>query len=163
MKKLSIIIFSGFLMVLALHCNQQSTPDTTAADTETIKGINPIWFNSYNSGDVNSIVALYSEDAILSPPGAPPARGHSEIREFLTKDIETSKTAGVTLNGNPATDAGVSDNLGWEWGTFTVKDKSGADVDQGKYVTVYQKKDGKWLIIRDIWNSDGSVQTPEMK
>jgi len=163
MKKLTIIIFSGLLMLLAVHCNQQSTPDTTAADIETIKGVNPIWFKSYNSGDVNAIVALYADDAVLNPPGAPPARGHSGIREFLTKDIESSKTAGVTLNGNTAKDVGVSDKLGWEWGTFTVKDKSGADIDQGKYVTVYEKKDGKWLIIRDIWNSDGSMQTTGMQ
>jgi ketosteroid isomerase-like protein len=157
MKKLLIIISSGLLMLLALQCNQQSALDTTEADKETIKGINPVWFNSYNSGDVHSIVALYSEDAVLNPPGAPPARGHSEIREFLTKDIEISKTGGVTLNGNPATEVGVSDKLGWEWGTFTVKDKSGSTIDRGKYVTVCEKKDGKWLIIRDIWNSDGSM------
>jgi uncharacterized protein (TIGR02246 family) len=160
MKKLTLFIFSGMLMLLAVHCNQQSTPDTTAADIETIKGINPTLFKSYNSGDVNAIVALYAEDAILSPPGAPPARGHSEIREFLTKDIEASKTAGITLNGNSTTDVGVCETLGWEWGTFTVNDGSGAAVDQGKYITVYGKKDGKWLIIRDIWNSDGAMQTP---
>jgi len=53
----------------------------------------------------------------------------------------------------------VSGDLGWEWGTFTVTNKSGATVDKGKYVTVCAKKDGKWLIIRDIWNSDGPMKT----
>jgi uncharacterized protein (TIGR02246 family) len=163
MKKLLSIIFPGFLMLLALHCNQQSAPDTPAADKETIKGINPVWFKSYNAGDVNSIVALYSEDAVLNPPGAPPARGKSAIQEYLTKDVAASSEAGITLNGNPSTELDVSGNLGWEWGTFTVKDKSGANIDQGKYLSVYEKKDGKWLIIRDIWNSDGSMQTTEMK
>jgi hypothetical protein len=45
-------------------------------------------------------------------------------------------------------------DLAWEWNTFAVTDNSGKTVDAGKYVTVYRKKDGKWLIIRDIWNSD---------
>jgi uncharacterized protein (TIGR02246 family) len=160
-KQLSITFFAiCCLALLALNCEQQQQPgsDTRAADEAAIRAINPIWFKSYNAGDVNSIVALYAEDAVLNPPGAPAARGHAAIREFLTKDVAGSAAAGVALNGDPTTDAGVSGDLGWEWGTFTVTNKSGATVDKGKYVSVYTKKDGKWLIIRDIWNSDGPMQ-----
>jgi ketosteroid isomerase-like protein len=85
------------------------------------------------------------------------ARGQASIREFFVKDIAASASAGVATNGGPTTDVGISGDLGWEWGTFTVTNKSGATVDKGKYVTVYTKKDGKWLIIRDIWNSDGAM------
>jgi ketosteroid isomerase-like protein len=61
----------------------------------------------------------------------------------------------VTLNaGSSRADAGVSGDLAWEWNTFSVTDKAGATVDTGKYVTVYGRRDGKWRIIRDIWNSD---------
>ena len=51
-------------------------------------------------------------------------------------------------------------NLGWESGTFVTKDKSGTAVDTGKYVTVYRRQDGKWLIVRDTWNSDVPPPTP---
>jgi len=27
-------------------------------------------------------------------------------------------------------------------------------VDAGKYLTVFQRRDEKWMIIRDTWNSD---------
>jgi uncharacterized protein (TIGR02246 family) len=162
MKNLVVIIFSGLLMLLAVNCNQQST-DTTVADKETIKGINPVWFKSYNAGDANAIAALYAEDAVLNPPGAPPARGKAAIQEYLTKDVGASREAGITMISDfSKAEANVSGNLAWEWGTFTVKDKAGADIDNGKYVTVYEKRDGKWLIIRDIWNSDGLMQTTEM-
>lgn len=154
-----------WLALLALQCNQQQqpAPDTRAADEATIRGINPAWFKAYNAGDVNSIVALYAEDAVLNGPGAPAARGQAAIREFLMKDVATSTAAGMTFNAGSTTDAGVTGDLGWEWGTFTVTDKSGATVDRGKYVTVYARKDGKWLIIRDIWNSDGPMQVPGAK
>jgi hypothetical protein len=33
-------------------------------------------------------------------------------------------------------------------------------VDAGKYITVFQRKDGKWVIIRDTWNSDGAPAAP---
>jgi len=142
--------------LLALHCNQPA-PDTRAADETAIRSMNPNWFKFYNAGDVNGIVALYAEDAVLNAPGAPAARGHAEIRELLKKDIAASATSGTTLNGNTTTEVGVSGDLGWEWSTFTATDKSGAIVDRGKYVTVYGRKNGKWLIIRDIWNSDGPI------
>jgi len=145
-----------FLALLALQCSPQR-PDTRAADEAAIRAINPVWFKAYNTGNGDGIVALYADDAILSPPGAPAARGHAAMREYLMKDMAASSAAGVTLNAGPTTDVGVSGDLGWEWGTFTVTDKSGATVDRGKYVTVCERKNGKWLIIRDIWNSDGPM------
>jgi uncharacterized protein (TIGR02246 family) len=155
----SITVLAGFsLALLALNCEQQSASDTRAADEEAIRGISPTWFKAYNAGDVNSIVALHAEDAVVNAPGAPAARGQAAIREFLEKDVAGSAAAGVTLNGGPTTDVGVSGDLGWELGTFTVTNKSGATIDRGKYLTVYAKRDGKWLIIRDIWNSDGPVK-----
>jgi uncharacterized protein (TIGR02246 family) len=146
------------LALLALQCNQKPAPDTRAADEAAIRGINPVWFKSYNAGDINSVVALYAEDAVVNAPGAPAARGQAAIREYFMKDVAASSAAGVTLNGGTSTDVGVSGDLGWEWGTFTVTDKSGTTVDIGKYVTVCAKKNGKWVIIRDIWNSDGPMQ-----
>ena len=149
------------MALLALQCNQrQPAPDTSAADESAIRSINPGWFKAYNAGDVNGIIALYAEDAVVNGPGAAAARGQVAIREFFMKEVAGSSAAGVTLNSGSTTDVGVSGNLGWEWGTFTVTDKSGATLDNGKYVTVLARKDGKWLIIRDIWNSDGPMQTP---
>ena len=156
-----VLVFSCFLITFfALHCNQQQQQQDTSADEEAIRGINPVWFSSYNSRDVNSIVALYAEDAVVSPPGVSPLRSHSAISEYLTKDIAASKEAGITFSGNAPTEVGVSGDLGWEWGTFSVKDSSGNIVETGKYVSVFAKKDGKWFIIRDIWNKDTPVQMP---
>ncbi|MEW6512326.1 MAG: nuclear transport factor 2 family protein [Bacteroidota bacterium] len=145
------------MAVFALQCAQPA-PDTRAADEAAIRAINPVWFRSYNAGHVDSIVALYADDAVLNPPGAPAARGQAAIREYLTKDVAAAAAAGVTLNAGTTSDVSVSGDLGWEWGTFTVTDKSGATVDRGKYVTVCARKDGKWLIVRDIWNSDGPMK-----
>ena len=161
-KQSSLALLAGFgLALLALQCNQQQKPDTRAADEAAIRSINPAWFKAFNAGDANSIIALYAEDAVVNAPGVPAARGQAAIREYFMKEVAAARAAGMTQNAGPTTDAGVSGDLGWEWGTYAAKDKSGATVDAGKYVTVYAKKDGKWLIIRDIWNSDGPMQTPK--
>ena len=155
-KHWSITVLAGCcLALLALQCTQPA-PDTRAADEAAIHGMNQAWSKAYNAGDADAIVALHAEDAVVNPPGVPAARGHAAIRETLAKDIAASAKAGVTLNIGSATDVGVSGDLAWEWGTFTATDKSGATVDAGKYVTVYAKQGGKWVIVRDIWNSDAA-------
>ena len=153
------------LALLAPSCTQQQqpAPDTRVADEAAIRGVNPAWFKAYTAGDVNSLVALYTEDAVVSPPGGTAARGSNAIRELYMKETAASNAAGIILHAGPSTDVGVSSDLGWEWGTFTVTDKSGATVDAGKYVSVFGRKDGKWLIIRDIWNSDAPMQAPAAK
>jgi ketosteroid isomerase-like protein len=41
-----------------------------------IRAVNIAWFKAYNSGDGAAVAALYAEDAVLSAPGAPAARGN---------------------------------------------------------------------------------------
>jgi hypothetical protein len=59
-----------------------------------------------------------------------------------------------------AATAGVAGDIGWESGSFTVTDAKGATVDSGKYLSVARKSNGKWLYIRDIWNSDQPPPPP---
>jgi uncharacterized protein (TIGR02246 family) len=146
---------------LALQCNQQQSGTDTAADEAAFRSINKTWFEAYNAGDVDGVVALYAEDAVVSAPGVPAARGHAAIHELLANDVAGAKEAGISLNGGDMSDTGVSGDLGWEWGTFTAVDQSGTTVDRGKYTSIFAKKDGKWLMIRDTWNSDGPM--PEME
>ena len=107
------------------------------------------------TGATQTVAALYAEDAILLPPGAPAAKGRAAIVEFFTKDIAGSKAAGAVIVVNPKTDVGVSGNMGWESGTYTVTVK-GATVETGKFLSVSRKNDGKWLYLRDTWNADAA-------
>jgi len=111
------------------------------------------WEAAYNAGDANAIAALYAVDAVLLPPAAPAARGRDAILAFFQADIAASKKAGVVMNLGKNTDVGVSGDLGWESGTYTVT-VNGAVVDAGKFMSVSIKRDGKWLYLRDTWNSD---------
>jgi uncharacterized protein (TIGR02246 family) len=128
-------------------------PDA-AADEQAIRAINPAWFKAHQSGDVEGLVAMYADDAVINAPGAPPARGTAAIREAFTKEVRDMAAAGLSQTSRPSPEFGVSGDLGYEWNTFTVKDKPGKTVDTGKYVSVFAKRNGKWVIVRDIWNSD---------
>ena len=128
----------------------------TAAETAAIQEINKAWGNNYNAGDADAIANLYAEDAMLLPPGAPAAVGRDAIREFIANDITSSKAAGLMDNIADASTVGISGDIAWQNGTFTITNASDATVDAGKYLSVFQKKDGKWQLIRDTWNLDNA-------
>lgn len=125
-----------------------------AADEQAIRAINPAWFKAHQAGDAEGLVALYSDDAVISVPGAPPIRGTAAIRESFTKEVRDMAAAGLSQKSGANPEFTVSGDLGYEWNTFTVIDKAGKTVDTGKYLSVFARRNGKWMIVRDIWNSD---------
>ena len=134
-------------------------PVDTAADEAALKAVTAAWLDAYNAGDVEKIVAMYTEDGVLMPPHAGVATGHTAIRAFLTADTAGAKAAGVKLVPGAAT-AGVAGDTGWESGSYTTTDSSGATVDSGSYLSVSRRSNGKWLYVRDTYNSDRPVPAP---
>ena len=132
-----------------------ATAPSSAADKEAVAAVNTAWFKAYNAHDVDAISALYADDAVLSAPGKPAARGAAAIKDAFSKDIAAATKAGIANNAGTNSETGISGDLAWEANTYSATDKSGKVVEKGKYVTVFERRNGKWVIIRDIWNSDG--------
>jgi ketosteroid isomerase-like protein len=150
----------GMMVALAL-CSIESSAAGLAADVAALRAVDQVWVKAYNAGDVDTVVGLYDEHAVLLPPGAPGANGRAAIRAFFAKDIAASAKDGVIFSLGAKPDGGVSGDMGWASGTYVVKDKSGRVVDTGKYLSVSRKKGGKWLYVRDTWNSDGPPASAE--
>lgn len=142
-------MFTGFA-----HAASPASKDEAA-----IRAQSTSWEKAYNAGDAKTVAALYAEDALLLPPGAPGARGRAAILAFFTKNVAESKAAGAVFALDPKTDVGVSGSTGWESGTYKVTVK-GAVVETGKFLSVSRKKDGKWYYIRDTWNADAPPAPP---
>ena len=157
LKHLTLIV--GVMMAITGCTATTPAPVDTAADEATIKAATAAWLDAYNAGDVEKIVAMYADDAVLMPPHAPVANGHTGIRSFLQTDTAGAKAAGVKLIPGPAT-ASVVGDMGWESGSYTVSDASGKTVDSGSYLAVSRKVNGKWLLIRDTYNSDRPLPAP---
>jgi uncharacterized protein (TIGR02246 family) len=134
-------------------CAKSTAPDTTA-DKAAIRAVSVAWKSAYNAGDAAAVAELYAEDAVLSAPGERPLRGKSSISEYFAKKVAEFSAAGLTVADAPMGDVGVSGDLGFQWETYQVTDKSGAVVDAGKLLTLFERKNGKWMISGDTWNSD---------
>jgi len=153
-----LVVVAGLIGLVA--CAPATPPPVdTAADEAALKAATTTWIDAYNAGEVDKMVALYAEDGVLMPPHAASAYGHGAIQTFLAADTAGAKAAGVKIV-NGASTAGVSGDIGWESGSFTVVDAAGTAVDSGSYMSVSRKVDGKWLYVRDMYNSDRPLPAP---
>lgn len=152
-NKLTIV--SAMLLALAA-CTKPAAPAAdVAADEAALRAGTDAWVAAYNGGDAAGVAAWYATDAILMPPDKAPVAGPAAIREFMVGDMAGSKAAGVKFVLGEA-QQGVSGNLGWHSGVFKVTGSSDATVATGKFLETWRKADGKWLLIRDIWNMDAA-------
>ena len=154
MRMLRRLVLVVGTVIAASACAPAAPPPVdTAAEEAALKAVTAAWLDAYNTGDVEKIVAMYAEDGVLMPPHAAVATGHAAIRAFLTADTAGAKAAGVKIVPGAAT-AGIAGDTGWESGSYTIADASGATVDSGSYLSVSRKSNGKWLYVRDTYNSD---------
>ena len=145
------LVAMGLIAVVASASGP--TAIDTAADEAALRAADQTFMRAYWKGDLESVVALYAEDAVLMPADAPEAKGRDAIRKYYAADIASLKSgeADMILESTQ----GVSGNLGWSSGRTKYTAANGA-TSTGKFMSVSRKINGKWLYIRDTWNSDGS-------
>lgn len=111
---------------------------------------------AYNDGDAEALAAMYADDAVLMPPDKPAVSGHDAILAFAREDTAGAKQSGLKLEIDAGA-SGSSGNLGWHSGAFRLKAADGSTAATGKYVEVWERRDGKWVMIRDAWNMDAPM------
>lgn len=141
------------LFVLAASC----TAPAALPDTAVVHDLNAAWAEAFASGDGDRVAALYAEDAVVMPSGAPPLQGREEIARFWQGFMD-SGAARVQLTTDEAIPAG--DSTIPERGHLAVFDANGATIGEGKYVVVWTLEGGQWLLSWDIWNEDERPAAP---
>jgi uncharacterized protein (TIGR02246 family) len=107
------------------------------------------WQGAFNNGDAAAVASNYKEDAVIFPPGADMVKGREAIQKAWA---EASKS--ISIANFKVTDVkALGPNAARDQGYATVRTK-GANPQEmvGKYVIVWEKINGKWLIDSDIWN-----------
>ena len=136
-------------LVLVLTVTVSACAPQAADQSAELAALTDGWENALNAGDVDALAALYAEDCVLMPPNV----------ELMTGQTAASATFGgmiaAGLTGKLETIKAVAaGGVGYHTGTYWLKDASGALIDRGKFMEGWQKVDGEWKIIHDIWNSD---------
>ena len=157
MLKSAAIVAVG---LIALAGCQKAAVDTSA-DEAAIRAATAAWAEDYNAGNADAVALHYTEDGVLQPPDAPSASGRAAIAAFIAADSANSKSGGLKFVIPGDGPIGISGDLAYEAGSFSVVDGAGAAVATGKYLGVFRKqKDGQWLLVRDTYNLDAPAAAP---
>ena len=136
-------------LVLALAFSVTACAPQATDQSAELAALTDNWENALNAGDVDSLAGLYDEDCVLMPPNFELATGQAAVRETFGGMIDAGLTG--ELDTIKAMAAG---GVGYHTGTYWLKDANGTTIDRGKYMEGWQKVDGEWKIVHDIWNSD---------
>ena len=103
---------------------------------------------AYRGNDPDALAALYSDGAVLLPPGHETVRGRDSVRAFWSRGMEAGfEMATVSIE--------VSGGAGYVVGRYYVPPDDQDDAETGKYIIALRREpDGIWRITADIWNAD---------
>jgi uncharacterized protein (TIGR02246 family) len=125
------------------------------ADTAAIIEFWNQYAATWDAGDIDAWMALWTEDGVQLPPGAPANVGKEQIRKSngLVLDQWTFDTA-VHVE-----EVGGSGEWAYCWGRYTQTStaKAGGDPEylDAKFMSILRKQpDGSWKLHRDAFNSN---------
>jgi len=149
-------IVLGFLFLLMASCNtntEKSSP--VSIDKEQVKKEIQARENEfaeiYNGGELKKI-GYYADDAITYYQNMAPLTNKQERLEFLEVDlaINTNKIAFTTNEVFPSKDGTQVLEIGY----YTVVDSANTVVSSGNYMSLFEKRDGQYVCLRDMSASD---------
>jgi uncharacterized protein (TIGR02246 family) len=115
-----------------------------------IDAANQRFMSAFASQDAAAVAALYTEDALLLPPGTDILSGRTAIQGFW-QAVMNSGVRGVTLETVELEHYGQALQ---EIGRYTLTGTGGQVLDRGKYVVIWRHEGSEWLIHRDIFNTN---------
>ena len=165
MKKTILLVAYASSVLLFASCKEAEKKETPAEVTvaepakpdlaqirSEIVAIENAWAIAQNTKDVNALMAMYAEDAVSMPDGEPMVSGKAAIQKKLEADFaKPAKYASIAFE---TLDVYAQGNEATEVGKTMYKDAAGKTIGGGKYIAVYEKRDGKYLCIREIYNKD---------
>ena len=149
---------SALFIVLGLFLFNPATADD-AKDIVAIEQVAQQWIEAYTAGDLDRLMSLYTEDAIVALHGRPAMRGVEQVRNFFAPGMGKSRVTfeidieEIQIHGDTA-------HLLSKY-YLTSEPKSGGDTyrDAGRSLLIYKRNaDNEWKLYLDIDQSTPDAQ-----
>jgi ketosteroid isomerase-like protein len=153
-------VFIGCISTLIVSCNTNKGESTAPmVDNEQIKkeiqAKEDDFAAVYNSGQLKNI-GYYADDAKTFFPNRAPLVGKDSIVSFLKGDLDsnTDKLSFVTNEVFVSSDANQVVELGY----FKLVDSANVIINTGNYMSLFEKRNDKYVCVRDMSASDIPVK-----
>jgi uncharacterized protein (TIGR02246 family) len=127
---------------------ESDAADRQASDRQAVEAGATAWMEAFNARDVEAMKMYYAEDAVLLPPNAPAVFGRDAVLASMKEMFASG--LGIELED---LEIKVANDLGYKAGRYRVVAEDGSLVERGKYIEIWTKENGRWVLHRDIWNS----------
>jgi len=108
----------------------------------------------FNQGDALRAASNYSDDAEILPPHNPVIEGRPAIAAFFQANIDK-----YISFGNDTKWSAVRGDMAIEQGVYNIRNvRVGQDVESGKYIRIWRKSSGTWMLYRDMFSPDSAIE-----
>jgi uncharacterized protein (TIGR02246 family) len=143
-----VSIYRVLTALLALACLIPAAAARSEDVRDAVEAGNRAFIVALLQGNATAVANLYTPEAQVIAPGSPVAKGRPAIAGFWQKSID-SGLKDVTLETAEVESAG---ELAYETGVVGLVAKEGT-ASTARYVVIWKRIGGKWLLHRDTWNS----------
>jgi ketosteroid isomerase-like protein len=131
-------------MTLVAACARSPAPEPFPQATADAAALR------FAAHDAAGVASFYTADAVLLPPHQEPVSGRAAVEEFFAR---------TNAEGAPAVELATIETFvfgdhAWRQGMFRIDGPGAGQPASGKFVELWKKVDGSWLIHRDIWNAN---------
>ena len=156
MKNLFPVLATLLILATAACAPQMDTE----ADVASIRTLLDELVAAENASDVDTMMALTTDDAVNMPANQKPIIGQDAIRAWWENFFSRFSIEGAVSD--------VEIQAGGEWGFYrgtwnvTTTAKEGGESQERSYsfiVVVHREADGSWKVARGIWHPDQPATT----
>lgn len=162
--KNQIGILLSLCLLTCMACNAPApAPAEEAIDMVKLKSdiqaMEDAFAAAEKAKDADAVAAYYSDDAISYGRDTEPTVGKAAIRDRIAQRL--AKDSSGISNVYKVVDLYADGNLAVEIGSWAELDSTGAEVNKGHYMSYFEKRDGKYLCVRDM-NVQSAPDKPKM-
>lgn len=118
------------------------------------------WANYYERGDLDGLMTLYVDDAIVALHGQPALFGIEAIREYFSTRIGKADSTFELQYELRETHGEIAYIISKYWLKAVDNETGNTYLDAGRSLLVYKKHDGQWKIAADIDQATPDVSWP---
>ncbi len=154
-------IYLGLLSLFLVSCGsgtqapvEPAVQDTTEADVAAITAMMQRLDTAVSSGDVGTLLAMYTDDSVRMGPNEPVEAGIEAIRAGVQEFFDQNTAQLTTV----IEDIEVSGDLAFARTSYkqttTIKESGETSEEVGKWLLVYKRQADGWKIYTEAWSSD---------